>query len=290
MKLSFLYIVSPILFVGFTFLEHHLKSIGAGCIIFMIAFFTGSFINTLFRKTAGYIYAKSVIVAPSFLRMISALTLLLGVRVAFLYTNLLMPKYWTRVIGENAHIGWLTAINPTIIIIGVFLLVPIINRYDTYKMLSWGALLAALCFVPLAVPWYFVSNDIIVAYYAMSVVCMIILSFGEMMWSPRMSHYIVSVAPQGQEGTYSAFSSLPWFVGKTLAGGLSGVMLAKWCPEFIVQNGVNVPIQKALMTQTLPYWQTPEAMWLILGIIAIVGPIVMLFLKDWFTVGMKQKV
>ncbi len=237
----------------------------------------------------GVDYAKSVIIAPSFLRMISALTLLLGVRVAFLYTNLLMPKYWIRVIGENAHIGWLNAINPTIIIIGVFLLVPIINKYDTYKMLAWGALLAALCFAPLAVPWYFVSSNIVVAYYVMAVGCMIILSFGEMMWSPRMSHYIVSVAPEGQEGTYAAFSSLPWFVGKTLAGGLSGVMLAKWCPEFIVRDGIHVPIQQALVNHSLSYWQTPEAMWLVLGLIAVIGPIIMLFLKDWFTVGMKKE-
>ncbi|MCK9351871.1 MAG: MFS transporter [Candidatus Paceibacterota bacterium] len=238
----------------------------------------------------GLAYAKNVIIAPAFVRMLAALTLLVGVRAAFLYTGLLMPKYWYRVIGEGAQVGWLNTINPVIIVLGVLLLVPIINRYDTYKMLVWGALLAAMCFVPLAVPWYYISDNIVVAYYIMAVASMIFLSFGEMMWSPRLSHYIVSVAPSGQEGTYSAFASLPWFVAKTIAGGLSGVMLAKWCPEFIVQGGVNVPIQKVLITQTLPYWQTPEALWLILGIIAIIGPIIMLFLKDWFTVGMKQKV
>ncbi|MFA5831013.1 MAG: MFS transporter [Candidatus Paceibacterota bacterium] len=278
-----------IVFLVGTMLNNYIDA-GIACVTVFLVGYLGCFINTMFSRTKSYVYAKSVVVAPAFLRMLAALTLLVGVRAAFLYTGLLMPKYWYRVIGEGAQVGWLNTINPVIIVLGVLLLVPIINKYDTYKMLAWGALLAAMCFVPLAVPWYYVSDNIVVAYYAMAIVSMIFLSFGEMMWSPRLSHYIVSVAPSGQEGTYSAFASLPWFVAKTLAGGLSGVMLAKWCPEFIVQNGVNVPIQKVLITQTLPYWQTPEALWLILGIIAIIGPIIMLFLKDWFTVGMKQKV
>jgi len=255
-----------------------------------------SYVDTLIRTIEilkkSWKYTREVATAPQFRRVLAALTLLVGVRAAFLYTHLMMPKYWLRVMWPDAHIGFLNNINPFIIVLGVLLLVPIINRYDTYKMLAWGALLASLTFLPLAIPWYFINSDIIVAYYIMSVTAMLFLSFGEVMWSPRLSHYIVSVAPSGQEGTYSAFASLPWFIGKTLAGGLSGVMLAKWCPEIIITKDTCYSLQGALIEGVIlpSYWQTPEAMWLILGILAIVGPIIMLFLKDWFTVGMKQKV
>jgi MFS family permease len=273
--------------------EHHFRGgLAETQVIHPNKSYVDTLINTIEILKKSWKYTREVVTAPQFRRVLAALTLLVGVRAAFLYTGLLMPKYWLRVIGPGAHMGWVNNINPFIIVLGVLLLVPIINRYDTYKMLAWGALLASLTFVPLAIPWYFINGNIIVAYYTMSVVAMLFLSFGEMMWSPRLSHYIVSVAPSGQEGTYSAFASLPWFIGKTLAGGLSGVMLAKWCPEIIITKDTCYSLQGALIEGTIlpSYWQTPEAMWLILGVIAIVGPIIMLFLKDWFTVGMKQKV
>ena len=238
----------------------------------------------------GWQYLKRVVIAPSFSRMIAAITLLMGVRAIFLYTGLMMPKYWYRVIGDAANIGWINNVNPFIIILGVFFLIPIIKNWNTYKMLAWGALLGGTSLLPLALPWHFVSSDIVSAYYAMAITSMAILALGEMFWSPRLEEYITSVAPEGQIGIYSAFASLPWFIGKTLTGAVSGLMLMRWCPEFIVQHGTNVPLQTVLTTQSLPYWQTPEAMWFILAIPAVVGPIIMLLMKDWFLEVAKQKV
>ena len=275
-----------------TFEHHYRGGLEETRVIHTDKSYVYTIIKTMEMLKKSWRYTLEVATAPPFRRVLAALTLLVGVRAAFLYTHLMMPKYWLRTMWPDAHIGLLNNINPFIIVLGVFLLVPIINRYDTYKMLAWGALVASLTFVPLAIPWYFINSDIVVAYYVMSVAAMLFLSFGEVMWSPRLSHYIVSVAPSGQEGTYSAFASLPWFIGKTLAGGLSGVMLAKWCPEIIMTKDTTYSLQGALIERTIlpSYWQTPEAMWLILGIIAIIGPIIMLFLKDWFTIGMKQKV
>ena len=201
---------------------------------------------------------------------------------AFCFAPLAAPWMWT---ADNLA-GIYLAVSSALVILSFALT---IRHPGPATLVIWLALFSFFICAFSYVPWKQTAGNIVVAYYLMAVACMIILSFGEMMWSPRMSHYIVSVAPEGQEGTYSAFSSLPWFVGKTLAGGLSGVMLAKWCPEFIVQNGVNIPLQQVLISRTLPYWQTPEALWLILGAIAIVGPIIMLFLKNWFTKGMSQK-
>jgi hypothetical protein len=222
-----------------------------------------------------------------FRRAVSAVVLLIGVRTAFLYLSVLSPKYWYRVIGTEAHVGWLNVINPTIIIIGLIAMIMVkkLRNVDTYKALTYGALVAALCFVPLSVPWYFVSANIVFAYYAMAFASLIILSFGEMFWSPRLSAYILSCATPEQKGMYASFASIPWILANTIAGGFSGIMLLKWAPSTRMWNGAEVPLQTVLATKELPYWQTPEAMWFVLGVIAIVGPIVMLVpkIKKWFT-------
>lgn len=233
-----------------------------------------------------WLYAKEVMRHAAFLRMISAVTLLTGVRAAFLYWTVLSPKYWYRTIGHSARVGLLTTINPLVIIVGLLLLVPVINRFSTFKMLTFGALVSGLSFLPLAVPWYWVSDDVNRAYYAMSAVSMCVFAFGEMMFSPRLSHYIIAIAPHGQEGAYSSFAALPWFVGKTVAGFVSGLLLMRWCPEKIVVNGVATPLHDVIASRTLPYGESPEMMWLLLGIFALAGPLIMIVFRGWFTRGM----
>ncbi len=231
---------------------------------------------------------KEVLGHAAFLRMMSAVTLTIGVRAAFLYWSVLSPKYWYRAIGPDARVGLLETINPVIIVAGLFLLVPVINRFGTFKMLTYGALVAAVSFFPMAVPWHWVSADVTTAYYAMSVVSMLVFSVGEIMFSPRLSHYIIAIAPVGQEGIYSSFSAMPWFIGKTVAGFFSGILLARWCPEKMIVGGVEKPLHDVLAGNRLAYGDTPEMMWLILGAAAIVGPLLMILFKDWFTRGMKE--
>lgn len=62
----------------------------------------------------------------------------------------------------------------------------------------------------------------------------------------------------------------------------------RWCPEFIVRDGTNVPLQDVIAEQTLPYMQTPEMMWLILTTLAIVPLLFMIPLKKWFEKGMRD--
>lgn len=237
---------------------------------------------------AKWRYTKEVVRHPAFLRMISAVTLLMGVRAAFLYWTTLSPKYWLRVIGEKARIGLLTSINPFVIVIGLLLLVPIINRYKTFSMLLTGAFIAALSFAPMCVPWQWVSSDMTTAYYAMTAVSMVLFAIGEMMFSPRLSNYIIAISPVGQEGIYSSFASLPWFIGKTVAGFMSGVMLMRWCPErFVLADGTSMPLRDALSSGAVAYGDSPEMMWLVLGLVALAGPCVMFLCRRWFLSGMR---
>lgn len=232
------------------------------------------------KRSAATIF-KQLVHESAFWRFVVLIGLLLGVRAVFAYMYLLMPKYWERIIGEDANIGLLNAINPFLIIVGLIAFTPIANRFNIFKMLVNGAAISALSLFALLIPWMWLSSDMVTAYYAMSFIAMVLLSIGEVIWSPKLSEYTAAIAPEGQEGTYLGLSMLPWFAAKTIVSFFSGHMLGQWVPETV--NGQ--PLNEAIRAGAVPFWQSPEAMWLILGIWALSGPLLAYMFKGWLTKG-----
>lgn len=228
------------------------------------------------KKRTPMMILRSLFAETAFWRFVVLVTLLLGVRAVFVYVYLLMPKYWVRMLGEDAAIGTLNAINPILIVIGLIVFIPIANKFNIFKMLIFGAIISSLSLFALALPWQTFGSDFNQAYYTMAVVSMVLLSVGEVMWSPKLQEYTAAIAPEGQEGTYLGLSMLPWFAAKTMVSLISGHMLARWVPEGVGERA---------RAGTLPFWESPEAMWLILGLVAIAGPIIASFMKDWLTKG-----
>jgi len=220
---------------------------------------------------------------PGFWRLIGVIVATVGVRAVFVYMYLLLPKYWERVIGENlppgelVNQGLLQAFNPTLIVICSILFVPFANKFNVYKMLIGGAFVSALSLGFLVLPWNLFSNDVVTGYYAMSIGMLIMLSLGEIIWSPKLQEFTAAVAPQGQEGAYLGISMAPWFIAKLVVSALSGHMLARWSPE-----GVGAKVASG----ELGFWDSPEAMFLILLIWAVSGPVIGLLLKGWLTRGL----
>jgi len=213
---------------------------------------------------------------PAFWRLVVIIVATVGVRAAFIYMYTLAPKYWERVIGKEVALGTLQSLNPFLIVIFSILFVPLANKFNVYKMLIGGAFVSAISLFFLAVPYQTFGNDVVVSYYAMSILFLVMLSFGEIVWSPKLQEFTAAIAPQGQEGAYLGMSMVPWFFAKFLVSFLSGHMLVRWCPE-----GVGEPIREG----TLSYWEGPEAMWLILAIWAVSGPVIGLIFKGWLTRG-----
>ena len=220
--------------------------------------------------------ALAVVKNSVFWRFVVLITLLLGVRAVFLYMHLLMPKYWLRVIGPDAAIGTLEALNPVLVVIGLILLIPILHRFNVYKMLVYGSLISALSLFFMAIPG---SGD---AVYITSIIALCVLTVGEVIWSPRLSEYTAAIAPKGQEGTYLGLSMVPYFLAKTVVSMLSGHMLVKWVPEF--PKGEPI-LGERIAAGEIPFWDSPSAMWLLLGAAAFIGPIVALACRKWFTRG-----
>jgi len=217
-----------------------------------------------------------LILESAFWRFIVLMVSVLGVRAVFLYFSLLMPVYWTRVIGEDVQMGLLQSINPFCIIVGLVLFIPIAHRFHVFKMLMVGAIISALSIAVLVLPWGLFGQDMARAYFAMSIVSMVICSIGEMLWSPKLQEYTAAIAPKGQEGAYFGLSMMPWFVAKLIVSGLSGHMLVRWCPE-----GIGPSLQAG----TLGFWHRPEAMWLVLFLWALAGLILAWMFRGWLTRG-----
>jgi MFS family permease len=228
---------------------------------------------------------RAVIREPALWRLLVLITLILGVRAVYAYLYLLMPKYWLRTIGQDAAIGTLNTINPIGIVIGLVLFIPITNKFNVFKMLIYGAMISAFSLFPLALPWNLYSRDIAQAHYIMAVLCMVIVTIGEVAWSPKLYEYTAAIAPKGQEGIYLGLSLIPWFLAKTLVSAFSGHLLEYWCPEKVMVNGATMPLKEAMAANLLPYGRTPAAMWLVLGLYAFAGCVLALLIRPWLTRG-----
>lgn len=232
---------------------------------------------------------RAIFREPAMWRLLALVALILGVRAVYAYLYLLMPKYWLRTIGPDAAIGTLNAINPIGIVLGLILFIPIANKFNVYSMLVYGAMVSAFSLFPLALPWRMFGSDIATAHYLMALVCMVIVTIGEVVWSPKLYEYTAAIAPKGQEGTYLGLSLVPWFVAKTLVSAFSGHLLEHWSPEKVTINGAEVPLQQAMINNQLPYWQTPAAMWLVLGAYAFAGCLIAVWLRGWLTRGVRAQ-
>lgn len=225
----------------------------------------------------GLEFVLSVVREAAFKRMLVLMAALLGVRAVFLYMYLLLPIYWVRVIeavsGEKTDMGLLQAINPILIGVGIILFIPFSNRFHVFSMLIFGAMISACSLLVLVMPWQFFGSDMAQAYFTMSVLMLVILSVGEVIWSPKLNEYIAEIAPAGQEGSYLGMSMVPWFAAKLVVGAISGHMLLRWVPE-----GIGAGLQAG----TVAFWDSPEAMWLLLFAWAISGPLIALVFRNWF--------
>ncbi len=225
----------------------------------------------------------AVVTQPAMWRLIVLIALILGVRAVYTYLYLLMPKYWLRTIGPDAAIGTLNAINPIGIVIGLILFIPITNRFKVFNMLVYGAMISGFALFPMAVPWPLFGLGIAEAHYLMALLCMVIVTVGEVIWSPKLNEYTAAIAPKGQEGTYLGLSLIPWFLAKTIVSAFSGHLLERWSPEKVTIEGVAIPLQQAMVEGRLGYWDRPEAMWLLLALWALAGCTIALLLRPWFT-------
>lgn len=89
-------------------------------------------------------------------------------------------------------------------------------------------------------------------YYVMIFFFIVVLSFGESFYSPRLYEYAAVIAPKGQEASYMSLSYLPFFMAKLLVATFSGVLLAGFCPEIGPRHSSSLWLIIALTTLIAP--------------------------------------
>ncbi|MBT3341230.1 MAG: MFS transporter [Planctomycetes bacterium] len=235
------------------------------------------------EKLSPFQIAKAVLSEKAFWRFTTLITLLLGVRAVFLYLGLLFPKFWYRVIGPEAKVGLMQAFNPVLVIIGLIVVIPLLQKFNVYKMLVFGALITSISmFIP-AIPFTASLGLSISDFtYITTGLFLLVLTVGELIWSPRLSEYTAAIAPEGQEGTYLGLTMVPYFLAKLIISAYSGTLLARYCAE----SAPGEPnVGERIAAGNVAFTDSPYFMWAILGTVALVGTLAAIFGKSWFTQG-----
>lgn len=213
-----------------------------------------------------------------FQKLIIFLVLTLGVRLVFTLQFLVMPQYYTRMVGDDFSIGMISAINPIIIVVGLIAIIPILNRFSTVNLMIYGMSISAFSLVFMAIPaeWYLIVPGIETlsqAYYVAIVVQILIFAFGELLFSPRFSEYVARVAPKDKVASYMSLSALPMFIAKPFNGVIGGILVTYLCYDGIAAK---------MDTGHIDFWHSPECMWMIYLIVAVISPLAIILTKNMF--------
>ena len=217
-----------------------------------------------------------------FYRLLAFLILIAFLKLIFMQMYYVYPKFGIRVLGEGAPVGRLWAINSLLIVLLVPLIGALTQKFAAYRMVVLGGIISAGSVYIMALPagwfepfaqglaghWighvYLGLQGDVHAYYVMIALFVILLSVGEAFYSPRVYQYAAAIAPRGQEASYGALSYVPFLLAKLLVGTVSGVLLARYCPE----EGMR----------------QPGTMWLVVALIATVAPAGLIILRRYVRV------
>lgn len=214
----------------------------------------------------------------AFQKLIVFLLLTLGVRLVFTLQFLIMPQYYTRTIGDDFQLGFMNSINPFIIITGLILIIPILNKFSTVKLMISGMSISAASLLLMAIPpeCYFIIPGIETigqAYFVAIFTQIVVFASGELLFSPRFSEYVARVAPKDKVASYMSLSALPMFIAKPINGVVGGLLVSYLCFDGIAAK---------MDTGHISFWQSPEFMWTIYLIMACISPIAIILTKDSF--------
>lgn len=176
-------------------------------------------------------------------------SLLVLVKLIFQHAHQTWPKYAMREFGHDFDWAWFWAINPAMVMLLTPVATALTRHLSPFRSIVVGAVVTSLSVFAMAF-----STSV-----PASVAFIVLLSMGEMVWSPRLYEYTATVAPPGREASYMGLSQLPMFLAKPAVGWTSGLMLATWCPEVGDRHS--------------------QLMWLVIGATTLAGPVLLVVLR-----------
>jgi dipeptide/tripeptide permease len=164
-------------------------------------------------------------------------------------------------------------------VVGLIVLIPVINRFATVKLIIVGMAISAASLLVMAVPLEWILaipgiHNVTQAYFFIIVTQILVFAIGELIFSPRFTEYIASVAPKDKVSSYMALSALPSFISKPINGFVSGILISRYC-----YDGIRPKIE----TGNIAYHESPEFMWLLYLLLAVLSPIAVIALRNFIT-------
>jgi len=223
-----------------------------------------------------------LVTSKGFYRLMIFLLVIGLLKVVFNVMDYILPPFSIRELGEGVRVGRLNAINGILILILAPTVGMMTRKYTSYSMVILGGFITAASFVFMAAPtsvfqgaadgWlgkaighgYLEISGAVHPYYVMIFFWQVVFSIGEAFYSPRVYEYAASIAPKGQEASYSSLSYVPLLIGKLVTGAAFGGLLAKYCP-------IEGPRDSATM-------------WMIIGLLVLVAPVGLLIFKRFIRV------
>ena len=227
------------------------------------------------RDTARFFL--SLVKEQGFYRLMAFLVLIAFLKLVLMQMYYVYPEFGIRVLGQKAPVGHLWAINQWLIILLVPIVGALTQKFPAYPMVILGGILTAASVFIMAMPtqwfqgvanggpgdWlghgYLGLKGRVHPYYLMIALFVIIYSFGEAFYSPRVYEYAAAIAPRDHEASYSALSYIPLLLAKLMIGTFSGVLLANYCPAHGAKH--------------------PATMWLFVALTASIAPLGLILLR-----------
>ena len=110
----------------------------------------------------------------------------------FRHLDATFPKFAVRAFGCDAPFGLIYAVNPAMIIVFVPIVAAATAQRKHFDMIFAGAWVSAIA------PFFLAFSQT----YFGALAFVVVLSLGEMAWSPRWYDYTMACAPEGKEGVF----------------------------------------------------------------------------------------
>ena len=216
---------------------------------------------------------SSLLRSRTFWQFLAMALFTLNLKQIFRHMDATFPKYAVRAFGCSAPFGSIYAINPALIIVGVPIVAALTPRTRHFDMIFRGSWITALA-------------PFVVAYsqtYAGAIGFVVLLSLGEMVWSPRWYDYTMACAPAGREGVFGAMALMPLFFAKLPVGVLGGVLLRRYCPGRGGEEG-DCPSggggEEGTRGENTPPCDG-RSMWAVVGLVTLASPVLILIFHPW---------
>ncbi len=144
-----------------------------------------------------------------------------------------MPKYVIRMAGEAARPGWISNVNPLVVVLLVNSITQLMAKRSALTSMTIGMFLIPVAAMVMSLG-NVVGTESILGMHPitfMLIVGIMLQGISECFISPRYLEYFSLQSPKGEEGMYLGFSQIDSFFSSIVGFGLSGVLLSKYCPD-----------------------------------------------------------